>query len=63
LTLDEIAAAAEMILAQEEDSDASSDEELSEAGDLGDSGYGGGESPMDSRYVTFDLDHELYISL
>lgn len=65
LTLDEIAAAAEMILAQEEESSHkeeewqdSSDEGMSEESecegvdecDLGDSGYGEGASPaMDTR--------------
>ncbi len=60
LTLDEIAAAAEMILAQEEEeeeevgsvsSDECEGEGSEEDGDLGDSGYGGGTSPMDTRYV------------
>ena len=66
LTLDEIAAAAELILAQEEmgnspnessdegadsdyDDDVESEGAESEDGDLGDSGYGGGTSPMDTR--------------
>ena len=59
LTLDEIAAAAEMILAQEEAWQDSSDEGIGDEsdcedgegveGDLGDSGYGGGATPpMDS---------------
>lgn len=66
LTLNEIAAAAELILAQE---DASSDESCDEGADsecegvgsddLGDSGYGGEHSPMDTRSVLLSSDYKV----
>ena len=62
LTLDEIAAAAEMILAQEEVESESGDD-LSESGDLGDSGYGEGNSPMDTSMSMEELGADALLCL